>query len=248
MITIGKNIIVKNEIESTNNYAKQMVSDKPEEGTVVLAQYQQFGRGQQGNSWESEPGKNLLFSIILYPSFLSAGMLFYLSKIISLALFEYLNDEVADVKIKWPNDIYVGGKKVAGILIENAVNGNHLDYSIAGIGLNLNQTKFFSDAPNPVSLKQLKGVELNKEEQLKKLLKTIEKWYAILLSKQFEKIDSAYLKNLYAFMQWRKYRVSNKELNGRINGVGEFGQLQLELQGGEKKEFMFKEIELVFEN
>lgn len=248
MITIGKNIIVKNEIESTNNYAKQMVSDKPEEGTVVLAHYQFKGRGQQGNFWESEPGENLLFSIIFYPSFLDVAMQFYLSKAVSFALFEYISDVVADVKIKWPNDIYVGNKKIAGILIENAVKGNHLDYSIVGIGLNLNQNKFYSEAPNPVSLAQLTGIEFNKEEQLKKLLKAIEKWYSILQNQQLKEIDSAYLKNLYAFKQWRKYRVGTKELTGWIKGVGEFGQLQLEFRSGVIKEFMFKEIELVIED
>jgi len=245
MITAGRNIIVKNEIESTNNYARQMVSDNPEEGTVVLAQFQSHGRGQQGNSWESETAKNLLASIILYPRFLDAGLQFYLSKIVSLALINTLDPEISDIFVKWPNDIYAGDLKIAGILIENAVKGSVLDYSIVGIGLNLNQEKFLSDAPNPVSLKQLTGKDYKVVDELEAVLLFFEKWYKTLQDGYFEKIDNAYLNRLYGFGEWRKYRVGDQQIEGRIVGVGEFGQLQLELLNGEIREFMFKEVEFV---
>jgi len=245
MITAGRNIIVKNEIESTNNYARQMVSDNPEEGTVVLAQFQSHGRGQQGNSWESETAKNLLASIILYPRFLDAGLQFYLSKIVSLALINTLDPEISDIFVKWPNDIYAGDLKIAGILIENAVKGSVLDYSIVGIGLNLNQKKFLSDAPNPVSLKQLTGKDYKVVDELEAVLLFFEKWYKTLQDGYFEKIDNAYLHRLYGLREWRKYRVGDQQIEGRIVGVGEFGQLQLELQNGHIREFMFKEVEFV---
>lgn len=246
MITAGKNIIVKNEIESTNNYAKQMVSDNPEEGTVVLAQFQQSGRGQQGNHWESEAGKNLLASIILYPGFLHAGLQFYLSKIVSLALIDTLKPDIPDVSVKWPNDIYIGDQKIAGILIENAVKGSNLNYSIAGIGLNLNQEKFLSDAPNPVSLKQLTGKNYDVFQMLDTVLLFLNDWYNILRVGSFERIDNAYQDRLYGFREWRKYRVGNQQIDGRIVGVGEFGQLQLEFRDGQIREFMFKEVEFIF--
>ncbi len=246
MITLGGNIIVKNEIESTNNYAKQMVSDKPGEGTVVLAQFQYGGRGQQGNYWESEAGKNLLFSVILYPRFLDAGSQFYLSKIVSLALVDLLQEETDDVKIKWPNDIYVGNRKIAGILIENSVKGAVLDFSVVGIGLNLNQERFFSDAPNPVSLKQLSTKTYEVREQLDKLLRLLENWYNFLASDSFELIDVTYLHHLLGYRRWRVYRAGDDEFEAKIAGVGEFGQLQLQLRNDEIREFMFKEVEFVF--
>ena len=245
MIAAGKNIIVKNEIESTNNYAKQMVSDNPEEGTVVLAQFQSHGRGQQGNSWESETAKNLLASIILYPQFLDAGLQFYLSKIVSLALINALDSEISDISVKWPNDIYAGDLKISGILIENAIKGSRLDYSIVGMGLNLNQEKFLSNAPNPISLKQLTGKDYIVADELEAVLLFFDKWYKTLIDGGFEKIDNAYLKRLYRFREWRKYRVGNQQIEGRIVGVGEFGQLQLELKNGEIREFMFKEVEFI---
>jgi len=243
MITLGKNIIVKNEIESTNNYAKQLVSDKPEEGTVVLAQFQRRGRGQQGKYWESEAGKNLLASLILYPGSLDAGNQFYLSKIVSLALVDLLEEEVMGVAIKWPNDIYVGDHKIAGILIENALKGAIIDFSIIGIGINLNQEKFYSDAPNPVSLKQITGKNYNVRLQLEAFLSCLENWYELLLKGETKKIDTAYLQRLYGYQEWRIYRFDDQENEGKIIGVGDFGQLQLELSGGKIREFMFKEIE-----
>ncbi|HYQ56854.1 MAG TPA: biotin--[acetyl-CoA-carboxylase] ligase, partial [Draconibacterium sp.] len=130
MFLTDKNIILLSEVDSTNNYAKQLVAEKAHSGTVVLAQYQKNGRGQVGNFWESEAGKNLLFSLILYPAFLDAGKQFYISKVVSLALVEVLNECIIDVKIKWPNDIYVGDKKIAGILIENTMKGNKLESSV----------------------------------------------------------------------------------------------------------------------
>src|SRR5680860_150521 len=155
------NIIVLKDVESTNNYANQLILSNAEEGTVVLAQFQKKGRGQQGNQWESQSGKNLLASIILYPKFLKAGNQFLISKMVSLGLVEYLRHEVRDVSIKWPNDIYIGNKKIAGILIENAIKGRNLFSTVIGVGLNLNQKNFLSDAPNPVSLYQLTGKEYN---------------------------------------------------------------------------------------
>lgn len=245
MITLGGNIIVKNEIESTNNYAKQMVSDKPVEGTVVLAQFQRVGRGQQGNYWESEAGKNLLFSVILYPRFLDAGRQFYLSKIVSLALVEMLQKEAGDVKIKWPNDIYAGNRKIAGILIENSVKGAVIDFSVVGIGLNLNQERFVSDAPNPVSLKQITGKNFPVREQLHKLLKLLEQRYKVLAEGNCDTIDKSYLDHLLGYREWRLYRAGDKEFEAKIIGVGDFGQLQLQLRNNEIREFMFKEVEFV---
>ena len=245
MFLTNKNIIVLEEVDSTNNYAKQLIAKKEEEGTVVLSHFQHTGKGQQGNYWESEAGKNLLFSMLLYPGFLEAGKQFYLSKIISLAVVEWLKEEHDNVCVKWPNDIYVGEKKIAGILIEHAVKGAFLDHSIVGVGLNLNQELFMSDAPNPVSLKQLKKKEYDVQLVLQELINGFSFLYERLRQGNFEGIDKAYMESLFRKEGWHCFRKSGVDFEAQIQGIGEFGQLQLLERSGNFSEFMFKEVEFV---
>ncbi len=246
MTIAGKNIIVLNEVGSTNNYANQLiVSKQAEEGTVVLAYHQNSGKGQRGNSWESEAGKNVLMSIVLYPVFLPAEKQFLISKIVSLALAGFLRKELNDVSIKWPNDLYVGNKKIAGILIENAIKGRNLFSSVVGIGLNINQEKFISDAPNPVSLKQLTGRTFDIEKVANKIAGLVLEGYEKLKNENTDEINSAYLENLFRRNVWSKFRKEETEFEARIAGIGEFGQLQLEDRNGKISEFMFKEVEFV---
>lgn len=246
MRQIEKKIIVLNETESTNNYANQLIlSDAAEEGTVVLTQFQRKGKGQLGNHWESEAEKNLLASIILFPNFLNAGRQFLLSKLISLALLEFLQNEIEDVSIKWPNDIYVGKKKIAGILIENKIKGTNLYSSVLGIGLNLNQVNFYSDAPNPVSLQQITGKEYNTRKVLERILEIFFNWYKLLNEGNLHEVDLAYYAQLLRRGKWEKYIADGVEFEARISGIGEFGQLQLENRSGKILEFMFKEVEFV---
>jgi BirA family biotin operon repressor/biotin-[acetyl-CoA-carboxylase] ligase len=245
MILTSKNIITLKETDSTNNYAKQLIVKKVEEGTVVLAHYQQQGRGQQGNFWESEAHKNLLFSLILYPGFIDAGKQFYVSKIVSLALCAVLRKEVANVTVKWPNDIYVGTKKIAGILIENTIKGMSLETSIIGVGLNLNQTSFTSSAPNPVSLTQLTQKEYISGDVLNEFLIELNTLLQHLKGGRFEWIDKLYLESLFRFEEWNTFRKDGRAFEARIIGVGEFGELQVEEKSGAISSFMFKEIEFV---
>lgn len=242
----NKRIILLNDVESTNNYANHLVlSNAAEEGTVVLARFQKSGRGQAGNSWESQSGMNLLASIILYPKLLQAGKQFQISKLVSLSIVEFLEKEIGSVSIKWPNDIYVGEKKIAGILIENSIKGQNLFSSVIGIGLNLNQEKFVSDAPNPVSLKQLTGRNYDVETVLDEILTSLFARYEKLKSGNFQEIDAAYLSGLFRMNEWAKFRKQNELFEARIIGIGEFGQLQQEDRNGKISEFMFKEIEFV---
>jgi len=245
MFLTDNNIIVLKEVDSSNNYAKHLVDRGVDNGTVVLAHFQQTGRGQVGNFWESEAEKNLLMSLILYPQFLEAGKQFSISKAISLALVKWLENETENVAIKWPNDIYVGDKKIAGILIENTIKGRSLDSSIVGIGLNLNQEVFTSNAPNPVSLKQLTGNNYDVKEVLHELLLIFQSLITDLEYGDLEKIDRAYFEKLYRGEEWCLYRKEGVEFEARINGIGEFGQIQLENTSGEILEFMFKEVEFV---
>ena len=149
---------------STNSLAKELLAkgEWPQTERYVYAGYQTAGRGQTGNGWESEENKNLLCSIVLPPR----QNLFELNVVVAVAVRRVLGE---DFTIKWPNDIYWQDKKVAGILIENAIIGNELNYSIAGIGLNVNQTEWKTDAPNPVSLKQITGQEYNIYELMQRL-------------------------------------------------------------------------------
>jgi BirA family biotin operon repressor/biotin-[acetyl-CoA-carboxylase] ligase len=246
MFLSGENIILLDEVESTNNYASQLVSDRVENGTVVLARFQNRGRGQAGNGWESESGKNLLMSMVLYPEFLDASRQFLISKIVSLALFDLLKDEVETLSVKWPNDLYIGSRKLAGILIEHAVKGIKLESTIVGIGLNLNQEHFESDAPNPVSLKQITGQDYLIVEIAKQFLVHFRRWYDVLQSGSYTSIDEAYFSVLFGKEEWRRYRDENGIFEGRITGVGEFGQLIIEDRSAHAVDYMFKSVEFLF--
>jgi BirA family transcriptional regulator, biotin operon repressor / biotin---[acetyl-CoA-carboxylase] ligase len=242
----NQNFIFLTEVESTNNYANHLVLSKAaEHGTVVLAQHQKMGKGQQGNSWESEFGKNLLMSIILFPDFLPATKQFYLSKIASLALANFVKSEKAEVSIKWPNDIYVGNSKLAGILIENSIKANHLDSSIIGIGLNLNQERFVSDAPNPVSLKQITEKDYKIEEVALKIWELLSFWFEKLQKESFREINSSYFNQLFRVNEWALFAKQGIQFEARITGIGDFGQLILEERNGVFSEYIFKEVEFV---
>lgn len=242
----NKNFIFLTEVESTNNYANHLVLSKAAgHGTVVLAQHQKTGRGQMGNRWESEFGKNLLMSIILFPQFLPAAKQFYLSKISSLALVDFLKTETDDISIKWPNDIYIINKKIAGILIENSVTGSNISSAVTGIGLNLNQERFVSDAPNPVSLKHITGKVYDVEEVAVKISELVDTWYEKLQARSFEEIDSTYFNQLFRANEWALFSKEGKTFEAKITGIGEFGHLILEDRHGVFSEYMFKEVEFV---
>lgn len=246
MILTNKKFIRLKEVESTNNYANQLLMSKAaEHGTVVLAQHQKKGRGQQGNNWESEPGMNMLASFIFFPSYLPVIKQFHLSKTASLAIIDFLETETNSLSIKWPNDIYFENKKIAGILIENSVMGSYLSTSVIGIGLNLNQEKFISGAPNPVSLKQITGKNYDIETVAEKITEHLNKWYKLLENNRYHEIDTAYLNHLFRRNEWAVFAINGNRFEARITGIGEFGQLILEEKNGTLSEYMFKEVEFV---
>ena len=172
-------LIVLDETDSTNRYISQLCNELQEsvaELTTVTAEFQTAGKGQRGNTWEAERGKNLLFSFVLYPTFLEARRQFILSQIVSLSIKEELDRWSDEITIKWPNDIYWRDKKICGILIENDLSGHFIGRSISGIGININQNEFHSDAPNPVSLKQITGQEHDRYEILSHMLKRVQRF------------------------------------------------------------------------
>ncbi len=234
---VGKKIMIPEQVVSTNTYAMELLSNtKPVAGgTVIMAVSQSAGRGQQGNSWEAEPGKNLTLSLVLYPDFLEAGKQFYLSKIISLA--------VAEVSIKWPNDIYYGRRKLGGILIENILMGSSIKTSVAGIGLNVNQEEF-ACGPQAISLKNITGKETDLGEVLEKLCEAIEKRYLQLKAGKFGEIDEEYLTHLFRLEEYAAYRSDKGLFHGTITGVSEEGRLRI-LTHNAEEEYDLREIQFI---
>lgn len=228
---IGKVLINLDEVNSTNEYAKALLSkSKPSEGTVIFAHCQTNGRGQFGKMWASEKGKNLTFSIILYPDFLEAKRAYSLNHVVSLGLKDCIENLKITVSIKWPNDIYHHDKKLGGLLIENGLVGENLNYSIIGIGLNVNQTTFSQELPNPISLKLISGKEF-KIELLNDVFSFIEKRYLQLKSGRLEEIKNEYVDSLYCLNEKRIYQTSNEKFEGIIRGVNDEGQLIMEING-----------------
>jgi BirA family transcriptional regulator, biotin operon repressor / biotin---[acetyl-CoA-carboxylase] ligase len=244
---IGKNIVELDVVDSTNNYASDLVTkNNALEGTVVVAHYQGSGKGQRGNVWTSEPGKNLTFSLVLKPKKVSPSEAFVISKIVSLAICKYLDTVVEeDVFIKWPNDIYVGQKKICGILIENQFKGKKFESSIIGIGLNVNQSNF-QNLPRVTSL----ILELKKELELRSvlddLLKSIEICYLRLQREGVSMIHEEYLVNLLFIDEMRRYKTSQGEIIGKIVNVLSNGKVEIETKEGQLFNFDIKELAFEF--
>lgn len=232
------------ETNSTNNYLQTLCAQqKVEELTTVVADFQTSGRGQRGNSWESEPLKNLLFSFVLFPDFLEARCQFLISQIISLAIKEELSTYTEDISIKWPNDIYWKEKKICGILIENDLMGRNICQSIAGIGININQEEFYSPAPNPVSLYQITGKRHDVFEILKNIMIRVQSYYAKLQKGDITQITNQYEKSLFRKEGMHRYKDVDGEFLARIICVEPEGRLILEDEQHVRRAYMFKEVE-----
>ena len=244
---MGQNIINLDETESTNTYAINLLKEiSVTDGTLIFTHKQTKGRGQVGNTWQAESGKNLTFSLVLHPSFLPADKQFYLSKIISLAVFgmltEFLDISLYDIKIKWPNDILVNNKKIAGILIENILRTNYLQSSVIGVGININQLNFFGIDKQVTSLAALLKKEFDLKELLRLFCKHFEALYLSLKQGNFTKITQAYLQQLYKYNQWANYRVGNEIFSAKITQVEENGLLVLTNEQNQILKFNFKEV------
>jgi BirA family biotin operon repressor/biotin-[acetyl-CoA-carboxylase] ligase len=244
---IGSNIIELNSTKSTNNYANGLLSEnETPDGTVVLAYEQTAGRGQLTNFWESEPRMNLTFSIVVYPSFLEISRQFMLSKVVTLGVYSALNKYVDNLRIKWPNDIYAGNKKLGGVLIENSIMGGLIKSAVIGVGINVNQTIFRSNAPNPVSLKILTNQHFDCRQILDEILSSIDFYYSILKSSDEARIDDEFIQTLFRINEKHWFRSENQNFEGEIIGVNEIGQLLIKASSGEIREFHFKEVEFLY--
>jgi BirA family biotin operon repressor/biotin-[acetyl-CoA-carboxylase] ligase len=243
---IGNQVISLLSTSSTNDYARGLLSEgPPREGCVIIAGEQEKGRGYGTNTWHSRRGKNLLFTVILYPDFVAANQQFLISKTISLGIYDYLSEYISDVSIKWPNDIYVEDRKIAGILIENDLVGSYLKSSIVGIGLNINQEYFPGELVNPVSLRQMIEKKLPLKKEFRKLCGHLDRRYKMLYRGMLDKINREYHQHLFRLNTLSWYSSEGQSFRAKIVGVSDYGQLILENDAGKTLEFNFKEIEFV---
>lgn len=241
---LGSSLYYFKTLTSTNNVASDLLRKKElPEGSVIYTDFQTAGKGQPGKKWESEAGKNLLLSVILYPLSVSPMEQFLLSITISLGLCDFIGKYCEGSKIKWPNDIYVKNDKIAGILIENTIIDDRIESSVAGIGLNINQSEFPDWIPNPVSLKLLTGREFDTGKCLKELLSDLDSRYKQLLYGDRKHMHNEYINSLYRFNEYQVFRTKEGNFTGRIIDISLSGLLRVEEKKGKTREFTFKEIE-----
>lgn len=237
--------------ESTNSWMAGNIGALAGD-TLVFTRNQTAGRGQRGNSWESEPGKNLTASILLHPEGIAPREQFVISEAVALAVTDLLADLGVDAMVKWPNDIYAGDRKICGILIEHSILPSSIMHTIAGIGVNINQTVFLSDAPNPVSVAQLTG----ERHDIPSLARSLAAKVSARMPsgkrgdtcEQIRAIHRGYMERLWRgdgaphpFLD----RINNEYINARISDVAPDGILTLVTTGGDTRRYAFKEIEFI---
>lgn len=245
-------LIELDESASTNSYLAGIARESFH-GTVVSAHTQTAGRGQRGNSWESAPGENITMSILLKPDGLHPSRQFIISEAVSLAIVNVLRRHLPghDVRIKWPNDIYVGDGKICGILIENSITPTNINHSIVGIGINVNQTVFLSDAPNPVSMTQFAGKKFDVRDLIvefaEEILREVDCAIASSLNNCTDSLGERYFNALWRTDSYYPYvdNIRHERIDAQIVSVAPDGIITLRLPSGRHRSYAFKEISAV---
>jgi BirA family biotin operon repressor/biotin-[acetyl-CoA-carboxylase] ligase len=239
-------IIRLNEVDSTNDFlsARKKHIKQP---VCITAAYQNKGRGQGENVWQSERNMNLLASFAFQPENLQPSESFHISRVASLAIIDFLEPLLPGVMIKWPNDIIYGKYKLAGILIENTFSGNNVNTSIVGMGINLNQQKF-SKMPSettPASVKSLSGSQQDISMALKLVSEKLMEWIHVLNAAKYSSIINAYNRKLFRFSEYGMFREREKVFEAKLVDILDDGRMQLETQTGESRYYAFKEVSFV---
>lgn len=233
---------------STNTYLSKMATILPS-GTVIHTHNQSEGRGQRGNSWEAEPGKNITFSMLVKRPAVAVSHQFAISEAVAVGIVDVLNEYAKGFTIKWPNDIYHHNSKVCGILIEHSIMGSGINHSIIGVGLNINQTTFVSDAPNPISLAQITGKEFDLDDVLHKVCESIERRCAFdnYSEEDFANLHQEFLSMLYRNDgEFHSFAYPDGTLFGaKIVDVEPYGMIVLEKEDGTTERYAFKEISFI---
>jgi BirA family biotin operon repressor/biotin-[acetyl-CoA-carboxylase] ligase len=238
-------VIHLDETTSTNGW---LATHTAGHDCAVWTDYQTAGRGCGTNKWESERAKNLLFSVMIHPAGLQARSQYAISMAVSLAFLDVLTARgISDLSIKWPNDIYWRDRKLCGILIENKLSGTEVRQSIIGAGLNVNQTVFVSDAPNPVSMKQILGMDTPREQLLTDLLSAFDGRLKLISGGEAarQQLHTDYLSSLYRREGYHAYRDANGCFEARIVSVEESGYLLLQDREGRERRYGFKEVNII---
>ena len=237
-------------IGSTNTYLRELNGGDPAyDYEVAIATFQTAGRGQKGNSWESEAGKNLLFSILAHPSSIKVQEQFYISEAIALAVSDSVMAAIGpeyagNVSVKWSNDVYWKNFKMAGILIENTLQGDRILDTVVGVGLDVNQEVFVSDAPNPISLKNITGREFDLENLLQDIIARFIGYMELSADKRPE-VDQTYRVRLYRRQGYHKFRDENGIFEACIEGIRPNGCLMLQTPSGEHRTYEFKQVQFI---
>ena len=243
---VGKNLIFLPSCHSTNDIAAEIIQKKQFiDGTVILTDHQSNGKGQRGNSWESANGQNLLMSIVLKTNFIKATDQFELSILTAVSIFEALSGlGFKNLKIKWPNDIFINEKKIGGILIENNLLGQNLNHSIIGIGLNISQTSFESKRASSLAIEQ-PDIKANRDLVSERICESLERNFIFYKSHKIDTIKTKYLENLLRKDELAEYKVGQKIFLGKILGIEPDGKLKI-LEENKEKYYDIKEIEHLF--
>jgi BirA family biotin operon repressor/biotin-[acetyl-CoA-carboxylase] ligase len=231
---IGDPFYELSEVDSTNNYAmRQVQAHMAEHGASWFALHQNSGKGQREKPWIDERGKNLILSTVIEPRhYLSVDNQFLLTVVVALACFDLFEFyAVNKTSIKWPNDIYWGDRKAGGILIENLIHGKQWTYSVVGIGININQTLFTCNLPNPVSLKQITGKTFAPADLAKELCRHLENRWQQLLQNKNDELLAAYNQHLYKLGDTATFKKDNLTFNAVVKGVNTQGELIINTGG-----------------
>lgn len=273
-------------VDSTNNFLRTFRPEQESAITLVTADFQTAGRGQRGNSWESEAGKNIVYSLLIHPTTLKPSQMFAISEVAALSVCEALDplrpsdihfarrqkssimgrplaedspsdecsqslplegnalrsDKEGEFSIKWPNDIYYGNNKIAGILIETDIMGGRISNAIIGVGININQRAFVSDAPNPISLFQILGKETDRETLLHRIMQRFTELYSLLQQDQLPTLHTRYMQRLYRREGFHPYQDEAGTFLARIVDVEHSGHYILEDTEGHQRRYAFKEV------
>ncbi|MFN3997683.1 biotin--[acetyl-CoA-carboxylase] ligase [Algoriphagus sp.] len=241
-IFLGKDVLFLPECHSTNDKALELIRlGKANEGSIVICAHQTQGKGQRGNSWETQSGQNLTFSLVLRPEFLDVSEQFFLNMMISNSIRKLLQEYLPDLKVKWPNDLVVPDHgKIGGVLIENIVSSVAWEYAVVGVGLNINQRIFQTNKATSLSLST--GGKFDLEELFRLLIAHIEQGYISLKKGKTETVRNDYLNHLHLIDQWAIFMEKEIHFEGKITGVSKVGKLQMILRDGSERFFDLKEI------
>ena len=209
---------------------------------MLTTDFQTACHGQKGTVWEAEKGQNLLFGMVFHPTFLPANRQFALSEALALAVAGAASELTADISVKWPNDIYWQQQKLGGMLLEHDLCGPHIANTLTGVGLNVNQTVFRSDAPNPVSLRQIVGHTVDREALLTEILQRFEHHYRALQQGGAEALHAEYMRQLFRAEGYHPYRDAEGCFMARIDDISPQGIIRLQRTDGSTKSYAFKEV------